>query len=82
MCESEDGGGPKKNSGFEDDFDHIYSGSPLCKHPNHQPPSHLVIPAGKKYRHVCPGCGREVVIRSHEYFNSSENRVVGIKQWV
>jgi hypothetical protein len=28
-----------------------------CIHPSHQFPSGLYIPPGKKYRHVCPGCG-------------------------
>jgi len=29
-----------------------------CSHPSHNPPSHLFIPPGKGYRHVCPGCGK------------------------
>lgn len=35
----------------------------FCNHPEHDPPSHMVIPEGKGYRHVCPGCGRVVVLR-------------------
>jgi hypothetical protein len=35
-----------------------------CRHPEHEPPNMLVIPAGKRYRHVCPGCGRETIIHS------------------
>lgn len=49
---------PKKG-GFED--------IPIqerCLNPQHNPPSHLCIPAGKQYRHVCPGCDVEVVMRS------------------
>lgn len=34
-----------------------------CLNPSHQPPSHMVIPAGKQYRHICPGCGFEIVMR-------------------
>lgn len=46
-----------KQSGFEDD--------PLpnwCRHPGHNFPTHLCIPVGKKYRHVCPACGNEIVV--------------------
>lgn len=28
-----------------------------CKHPSHNPPTHIHIPQGKGYRHVCPACG-------------------------
>ncbi len=34
-----------------------------CRHPEHQPPSHICIPNGMQYRHVCPACGIEQVIR-------------------
>lgn len=50
----------KRQSGFEDlteDEQHK-----TCTHIEHDPPGHLVIPAGKKYRHVCPSCGREVIL--------------------
>lgn len=30
-----------------------------CKHPEHEPPTHLVIPEGHGYRHVCPSCGMQ-----------------------
>lgn len=40
-------------SGFFDLPD--YSG---CTDPSHKMPSHMVIPAGKGYRHVCPACGK------------------------
>lgn len=53
----------KKESGFEDDP----RGKP-CMHPEHQPPSHMVITQGKIYRHVCPGCGGEVVLRPPQVF--------------
>ena len=29
-----------------------------CNNPEHDPPSHLHIPQGKGYKHVCPGCGK------------------------
>ena len=48
-------------SGFEDDpyFNEI------CRHPEHEPPNMLVIPEGMIYRHVCPGCGKTTILRSH-----------------
>lgn len=30
-----------------------------CLHPEHNPPSHIHIPQGKGYNHVCPSCGKE-----------------------
>jgi len=30
----------------------------ICNHPEHKPPSHLYIPPGKGYRHICPKCGK------------------------
>lgn len=50
-----------KKSGFEDDPESEWT--KLCLNPSHEPPQHLVIPQGKIYRHICPGCGREVVMR-------------------
>lgn len=38
-----------------------------CKHREHNPPMHLYIPPGKGYRHVCPGCGREVIMYGQNY---------------
>lgn len=50
-----------KRSGFEDQIpDNGY-----CKDLAHQPPMFLHIPAGKNYRHVCPSCGYERLIRGH-----------------
>lgn len=37
-----------------------------CSHPEHNAPTHLVIPYGMQYRHYCPGCGRQVVVRSSQ----------------
>jgi hypothetical protein len=30
-----------------------------CSHPEHLPPSHIVLPPGN-YVHTCPGCKQEV----------------------
>jgi len=38
---------------------------PVCNHPEHAIPTHLHIPAGKSYRHVCPGCGKETVAKNN-----------------
>ena len=34
-----------------------------CTSPQHNPPSHLYIPSGKGYRHVCPHCHKETIIK-------------------
>lgn len=51
---------PKQESGFEDD---PYFKLP-CSDFNHKPPTHLVVPLGKRYRHVCPTCGAVSFLRS------------------
>ncbi len=33
-----------------------------CVDPGHNPPSHMVIPYGQKYIHVCPACGKKQTI--------------------
>ena len=51
----------KTESGFED--------APtinLCRHPEHLPPTHLYIPHGKIYRHVCPGCKNTIRLNGSE----------------
>jgi hypothetical protein len=53
----------KVESGMEEDDDPKYKDK-QCRHPGHQPPSMIVIPPGKRYRHVCPGCGKTTIIRS------------------
>lgn len=35
---------------------------PPCKHPSHNPPSHIHVPEGKGYRHVCPHCGEVQIL--------------------
>jgi predicted RNA-binding Zn-ribbon protein involved in translation (DUF1610 family) len=34
-----------------------------CCHPEHNPPSHIVIPDGKLLKHICPACGKETIVR-------------------
>lgn len=29
-----------------------------CTNPSHEPPTHIHIPQGKGYKHVCPSCGK------------------------
>lgn len=57
----------KKQSGFEP-VDNEWDVTKPCTHPEHQPPGYMVIPAGKQYRHVCPGCGHEIVIHPTSSF--------------
>lgn len=33
-----------------------------CTHPEHKPPTHLHIPQGKGYTHVCPSCKKSTTI--------------------
>lgn len=33
-----------------------------CLHPEHNPPSLICIPHGKRLRHCCPGCGSTSII--------------------
>lgn len=35
-----------------------------CTDPSHNPPTHMVIPQGQIYVHVCPSCQRESSIMS------------------
>ncbi len=57
-----------RKSGFEDDTQSVWP----CRHPEHDPPGHIVIPQGKIYRHICPGCGSEAVLRPPQTFMSSD----------
>lgn len=55
---------PQK-SGFErDPFGDVFG----CLHPEHNPPTHLAIPAGQRYRHICPGCRLSLVLRPSAFF--------------
>ncbi len=33
-----------------------------CLGRSHQPPTHLYIPNGKTFTHVCPDCGQQTVL--------------------
>lgn len=35
-----------------------------CMDLQHEPPSHLHIPQGKGYRHICPSCGKVTTLIS------------------
>lgn len=52
---------PKKQGGF---FDLPKTDSNIgnCKSNEHNPPSHLHIPQGKGFKHICPACGKQTVI--------------------
>lgn len=39
-----------------------------CMDPSHNPPTHLYIPEGQKYTHVCPSCRFTIVLRSNHSF--------------
>ena len=32
----------------------------ICNHPEHNPPTHLYIPQGQGYLHICPACQKEM----------------------
>jgi hypothetical protein len=36
----------------------------VCRDPSHNPPSHLYVPPGKGYNHICPSCGKASTITS------------------
>ena len=44
---------PEKQGGFFD-----LPQDTRCKDKSHDPPTHIHIPQGKGYRHVCPSCGK------------------------
>ena len=61
----------KRKSGFEDDDDAAFGRQ--CRDPEHSPPTMLYIPPGKRYRHVCPSCGAEVVMHGARFtLNSAD----------
>lgn len=57
---------PVRTSRLEDDGDvqQIRRAHPRCRHPGHNPPPHISIPFMKRYRHICPKCGFELLIRN------------------
>ena len=34
-----------------------------CNSPEHKPPMHIYIPAGKQLRHTCPKCGKITIVK-------------------
>lgn len=38
----------------------------ICRDPSHNPPTHMHIPYGKIYIHVCPSCQIEMPIHSSD----------------
>lgn len=34
----------------------------ICNDPEHNVPSHLYVPAGQGYRHICPKCGYQQTV--------------------
>lgn len=57
----------KKQSGFEP-IENPPNFPEPCHDVRHNPPSHMVIPYGMQYRHVCPGCGHEFVVQSQAVY--------------
>ena len=57
---------PVRESRLEDDPDvqQIRRAHPFCRHPGHKPPAFISIPFAKRYRHICPKCGFELLIRN------------------
>lgn len=37
-----------------------------CNSSDHNPPTHLFIPEGKGYKHVCPTCGKTTIIKPQQ----------------
>ena len=50
-----------------------------CNHPEHNPPTHLHIPEGKGYRHVCPGCGKQVILKNPINYFNTKNFIEDVK---
>lgn len=39
----------------------------FCRHPQHKPPGHMVIPQGKGYRHICLSCGNVTILIPQQF---------------
>ena len=56
--------------------------SKLCKHPEHNPPTHICIPYGKVMVHTCPSCqmvmeiGSPDVCMGQEFVETKELKTV------
>jgi hypothetical protein len=55
-----------RESRIEDDPDvqQVRAGDKRCRHPRHHPPGDVAIPYGKRFRHICPRCGWELLVRT------------------
>jgi hypothetical protein len=53
---------PQKHGGLRP----IKGLKPRCIDPSHEPPTHIVIPPGYEYEHVCPSCGFTIVLWGHD----------------
>lgn len=40
---------------------------PICLHPEHKPPSHIVLKPGI-YQYTCPSCGKVTIVRIQKNF--------------
>lgn len=49
-----------KRSGFEP----LPQSTKPCRDAEHFPPTHICIPSDQQYRHICPSCGYECILRS------------------
>lgn len=49
----------EKRGGFEDDPLYVRP----CNSMSHNAPNFIHIPQGKIYRHICPSCGAEQILR-------------------
>jgi hypothetical protein len=48
---------PNEKGGFFD-----LPNKKMCNHPEHNPPTHLHIPQGKGYKHLCPACKKSTIV--------------------
>lgn len=49
-----------------------------CTHREHNPPTHMYIPPGQGYRHVCPGCGYAVELYGSQVWCGSSQGGLGV----
>lgn len=40
-----------------------------CLGKQHEPPTHLYVPPGESFTHICPNCGKKTVIKSLPIYN-------------
>lgn len=44
----------------------------ICLDPGHHFPTHMHIPYGHGYRHVCPRCGNVIVVKNDICFRTGD----------